>query len=97
MKNIEKELHRIVKECKASKDVQAAEQAFKEVSIKIKEAIKSIKKDEKHGAMWKVHQNTLNRKLREAREQVADICHSHEFKSVKIQSKSNKVNCEVKI
>lgn len=84
MKKIEADLYKIRREFKKSGHRQNALEQLKALEIRIKELIVRLKADEKHGAIWKTHEHTLNRKLREAREYIQN----HEQKDV-AQSKKN--------
>jgi len=68
MKKIEKDLKRIRQEFKKSNNRQKALQELKKIETRVKAFIKHLKVSEKHGSMWEVHEHTLNRKLKEARE-----------------------------
>lgn len=84
MKKIETDLYKIRREFKKSGHRQNALEQLKALEIRIKELIIRLKADEKHGAIWKTHEHTLNRKLRETREYIQN----HEQKDV-AQSKKN--------
>lgn len=84
MKKIEADLYKIRREFKKSGHRQNALEQLKALEIRIKELIVKLKANEKHGAIWKTHEHTLNRKLRETREYIQN----HEYKDV-AQSKKN--------
>ena len=70
MKCIEAELHKVRREFKKSGDRGVALEKLRALESRIKALVSRLKKSEKHGKMWETHEHTLNRKLREAREQV---------------------------
>lgn len=85
MKCLEKQLHQIKREFKKNHDQDEALRKLKALEPKIKALIARMKKSEKHGKMWEVHEHTLNRKLREIRDYVQNYS---ENKTVKVQSRT---------
>lgn len=70
MSLIEKDLKRIKKACVKPCDAKKAMDELKVIEDRVKKLIKNLKQSEKHGAMWEVHEHTLNRKVRETREYI---------------------------
>lgn len=67
MKKLEREISEVVSQFKTDKDAKLAYKKLDDIAQKIKQDVAQMKKEEKHGQMWKVHQHTLERKLKEAR------------------------------
>lgn len=67
MKKLEHEISQVVAQFKKDKDADHACNELDKIAQKIKKDVAQMKKEEEHGQMWKVHQHTLERKLRNAR------------------------------
>lgn len=91
MKVLEKDLKKIKQEFKKSGDTQAANEKLDAIPARIKKIIAEMKAHELHGKMWEVHEHTLNRKLREAREYV-----QHTKKPVLKKASSKKLKQKIK-
>jgi small-conductance mechanosensitive channel len=89
MKKIEADLYKIKREFKKSGHRQNALEQLKDLEIRIKQLIVRLKADEKHGAIWKTHEHTLNRKLRETREYIQNHEHKNGAQSKKKCVKNN--------
>ncbi|MBP6870258.1 hypothetical protein KBC04_05220 [Candidatus Babeliales bacterium] len=71
MKNIEHDLSMIMKDFRKDHDVSATNSKLDALEPRIKKSVAAMKKNEEHGKMWETHENTLHRKLKEARQEVA--------------------------
>ncbi len=70
MKSIEHDLRNIRRNFKKDGDVNVANARLDNIPMQIEQVVADMQNHEKHGKMWEVHEHTLNRKLREARESV---------------------------
>ena len=78
MKKHEHQIEQIKKDFKTDKiTAQQANDCLDEIAQQAKKDIALMKKEEKHGQMWKVHQNTLQRKIKEARQFIRDFMKKH--------------------
>jgi len=71
MKDIEKEIAKVRQQFKKNGDSSIAIKQLKNLERRVAKLVAKMKKDEVHGKMWEIHQHTLERKIKEAREFVA--------------------------